>query len=394
MAPLKVTVVATSYPLNKHETSGIFISRLCEQFSENVHVNVITPGTQKVHGRIRNGKVDILAFRYAPSYYQVLAHRPGGIPVALKNNKLNYLLVAPLLMAMFFHTARAARSSDVIHANWAITSIVAGLGAKICRRPLITTLRGEDVTRAYKSKLYRLLLRACLYLSTSIVTVSYAMLDRVGNSFPAYRNKLSVIENGIDHTFLDVGFKRDTYEISNVFTIVTVCSLIPRKGIDQIIRALSKLKDLPDIVLQIVGDGPEKNRLLKLIRDYSLSEKVQFLGKMNPEQIPSILGESDVFVLASSSEGRPNVILEAMAAALPIVATDIDGVKEIVQNDETGLLYTPGNIDQLAANIARLHEDILIREQLGKQAHNYIIQNRLLWKETAKKYLKLYQATS
>jgi len=108
------------------------------------------------------------------------------------------------------------------------------------------------------------------------------------------------------------------------------------------------------------------------------------------DDIPSYLSDSDIFVLASWSEGRPMAVIEAMAAGLPVIASNIEGVNEIVQNDVTGLLFEPGDETQLAKHIANLSSDPEMRKRFGQAGRQYISDNKLLWSDTARQYEDIY----
>ncbi len=228
-------------------------------------------------------------------------------------------------------------------------------------------------------------------LSQRVVCVSLGIYNWLAHSFPQYRAKLCLIENGIDPEFLNIGRARAVNQTSRPFTLITICNLIPGKGVDVIVRALSELQIGLGVMLKIVGDGPETERLHALVTSLKLEDRVQFLGPVAPHDIPKCLADADGFVLASYSEGRPNVVLEAMAAGLPIIATDIEGVNEIVRADVTGLLCPPGDVSSLAACIARLYDDAALRARLGLAAHAFIVDNGMLWEVTARRYAELYR---
>ena len=257
MRRLKVTMLTTSFPLSSESISGIFVARLARNLPANISTVVVTPDSQKGFlSVVSPGELTINPFRYAPKRLQVLAHCPGGIPVALRNHKWTYLLLPLFLLTMFIACWRAARHSDLIHANWAICGCIAGLVAKLLRKPLVTTLRGADVTRAKKRGADRLILWLCLHLSTRIVVVSCAISDWVLTKYPVMRSRVQVIENGVDESFLSVGADR-LCNAQAPFTLVTVGSLIPRKGIACILEALTLVTATQAFQLKIVGSGPE-----------------------------------------------------------------------------------------------------------------------------------------
>ncbi len=390
MRPLKVTMLTTSFPLSTESISGIFVARLIKNLPKNISTVVVTPGSQgsQLPGGSQ-GQLITNAFRYAPKKMQVLAHNPGGIPVALKNHKWAYLLLPQFLFAMFVACWRTARHSDVIHANWAICGCIAGLVGKLIGVPLVTTLRGEDVTRAKKRVIDRMILLLCLRLSAKVVAVSHAIANWILIEHPSMSSRVQVIENGVDESFLKVGAHR-LWTAHSPFTLITVGSLIPRKEISSIVEALVLVTATQDIQLNIIGSGPEESELRKMVARLDLLQQVRFLGSVTPESMPNLLSCADMLILASSSEGRPNVILEAMAAGVPVIASAIDGVTELVEDGVTGLLFSLGDSKCLARQIDKLSQDPQMRDKLAKNARKFIVESGLMWSNTGSRYAALY----
>jgi glycosyltransferase involved in cell wall biosynthesis len=384
-----ILLITTSFPITKDSQSGIFVKNLVDHLSNNISVEVITPANNEFSGTNKLSEtVTFHAFNYLPGYLQLLAHKPGGIPVALKNNKFLYFTIPPMLIAMFFKTLLLSRNSQAIHANWTITAVIAGIVSKMRKIPLITTLRGEDITRANNSMLYKLLLNLTLYFSSHIVTVSESIKNQLQSNY-SHRN-IHFIPNGVSSLFSKSYINR-TYNKKNVYKIISVGSLIPRKGYDQTINAIGKLKEFNNISFIIIGDGSEKDKLLSLIKQKGLTDKIEFIGSCDQPTIVNHLKESDIFILSSHSEGRPNVILEAMACGLPIIATDISGNNELIKDLDNGLLFEDGDIETLTQSINKLLSSSETREKIGRSAHKYIIENNLTWSACAENYHKLYK---
>ncbi|MFV1977182.1 MAG: glycosyltransferase family 4 protein [Candidatus Scalindua sp.] len=389
MTTLKVTILTTSYPLTSKSTSGIFVARLIDYFPSGISTTVITPSMGKLDPCEKIDRNNIAVFRYAPGSWEILAHRPGGIPVALRKNKLLYLLLPIFLTAMLLKCIRIARNSDVIHANWAITGLVAGIAGWLLDRPVITTLRGEDITRAKKNFLDRSILKWCINLNSHIVAVSESIKMWVVDNIPGTDHKITVIANGVEQKLLELNSSET--ENDSEIRILTIGSLIERKGIDQIIKAVASIKDKIPANLTIIGMGPEKKKLEKLAKNFNMQDKVKFVGEIMPKNVLKYLSNADMFILASHSEGRPNVILEAMASGLPVIATDIEGSNELVSHKKTGLLFRDRNTLELANCILELSNNEPYRKELSKNARKFIIDNNLLWTQTALSYLNLYQ---
>lgn len=386
----KVTLVTTSFPVGARSVSGIFVAHLAHELSKFVELTVVTPADTASAGRFRRQSVTVVTCRYAPKRWQYLAHAPGGIPVALKNNRWLYLWLPGMLLSLFTSSAREALSSSVIHANWAVCGCLAGVLGRMLGKPVVTTLRGEDVTRAGCSTIDRLLLRTCLRLSNRVVSVSQDMRNWLVENFLQYADKLVLIENGVDEAFLVVGAQRNHGNPPRAIHLITVGSLIPRKGVDQILRALAQLEGVRP-TLSVVGAGPEERALTDMAKSLGLTERVTFTGRVEPGEVTALLAEADVFVLASHSEGRPNVVLEAMAAGLPVIASDIPGVSEIVEHEHTGLLFDDGEMVQLARCIETLGADQGLQRRLGEEGRNRILSKGLTWPNCARKYVEVYR---
>jgi glycosyltransferase involved in cell wall biosynthesis len=113
----------------------------------------------------------------------------------------------------------------------------------------------------------------------------------------------------------------------------------------------------------IVGEGPDRPALEAEIERLGIGDRVRLLGERR--DVPELLGAADVFVLSSRSEGLPVSVLEAMVAGLPVVASRVGGVGELVEDEETGLLVAPGNPDELSTALERVLGDRELRRRLG-----------------------------
>lgn len=179
-------------------------------------------------------------------------------------------------------------------------------------------------------------------------------------SLPA--RKVRVIYNGVE---TDRFRPRDAAERSELRSrlrigdesplIATVSVLRREKGIADLIEAMPQICDRSDATLLVVGDGDDRSRLERLAASLGLNGEVRFLGQR--DDIPAILGASDLFVLPTLGDMLPTVIAEAMAAGLPVVATDVGSVPEMVKDGVTGLLAPPGSADELADRCIELLTD-------------------------------------
>jgi glycosyltransferase involved in cell wall biosynthesis len=290
------------------------------------------------------------------------------------------------LAAFFLAAIRVARSSDVLFANWAISGAIGGIAARLVGIPLVTTIRGEDVMHVASSRLRGAILRLAVSRSRRVVTVSEAMADTLRGLFPEDREKIVHIANGVDF-----GRQRSVSNKASdgPLTMVTVGSLIPRKRVETIVDAMSRLNDVEDLRLVIVGDGEERPRLEQRVAELNLSARVSFTGMIPADAVPDILADADLFVLASESEGRPNVVLEAMANGLPVIGTKIPGVVELVEDGVQGATFEIGDTEGLAQAVRTLH-DPNHRSRCGRAARSKIAEQNLTWEACAEAYSRLF----
>ncbi len=386
---MNILLLTTSYPLQKKSRSGIFIQKMIEHLPAEIDVTVLTPDDSSTTDYLRSLKGGALVpFRYAPKRWQRLAHGDGGIIAALAENRFNLLLLPFLFCSCFIVTGWLARKTKLIHANWSINGVLAGIVGLLFNKPVITTLRGSDVNLVAKSWLMRQLAGNCLSHSKYVVTVSPALRQELVRQFPAYTSKIKVIGNGVDAAFFVAGEKRKAE--NNLVHFLYAGNLVPGKGVHVILAAVAALSG-DNWRLDIVGDGAEREKLETFCQTKNLQEKVTFHGSVAPEQMPKYMSQADVFVFASFAEGRPNVVLEAMAAGLPVLAAAIPALRELIVHERQGLLFPPGDAQQLSTYMARLLDNPEERRNMGSQAQAALTALHLSWPDTANQYAALYK---
>jgi glycosyltransferase involved in cell wall biosynthesis len=156
--------------------------------------------------------------------------------------------------------------------------------------------------------------------------------------------------------------------------ILSVGRLIHIKGQALLIEAIAQLSARGVAArLTLVGDGPTRAELERLTERLGVADRVTFTGAVGQDHIQSIYRSADVFCLPSMAEGLPVVFMEAMALRLPVVATRIMGVPELVEDGKTGLLVAPGRVDLLAGALERLIADPGLRSTLGRQGREKVL---------------------
>jgi glycosyltransferase involved in cell wall biosynthesis len=174
--------------------------------------------------------------------------------------------------------------------------------------------------------------------------------------------------------------------------IVYVGSLIPRKSVHTLLQAHHLLEQrgmVPGTVL--IGGGPSEGELRRLAATLGLSN-VTFCGPQPPHTATDWMRTADVLVLPSLSEGRGLVLLEAMEAGLPVIASDIPGPRELVTQDLSGMLFPAGDAQALAQSLERLIEDPDLGSVLGAAGRAMVQREHLTPDESARQYIMLYQS--
>lgn len=255
------------------------------------------------------------------------------------------------------------------------SQIIVGWLAKLLGKKVIWHIHGEE-------NLNNILGKIAVTFSDEIIVVSNRLRDNYQNLFPKQRGKFTTVHNGIDletNNADESVNSKESLSLKQPFKIVTVGTLVQGKRQDLIIEAVAGLvKKGLNFQLNIVGEKPHwhsdeyKNRLLNLVEVYHLEEHVTFSGWVeNP--IP-ILRSSDVFVLPSDTEGLPLSIIEAMALGIPVIATDVGGVSELIEDGKTGFLIKPNCRDELIDALQKMRVDTCLRQTMVKNARGKFLQ--------------------
>jgi glycosyltransferase involved in cell wall biosynthesis len=182
-------------------------------------------------------------------------------------------------------------------------------------------------------------------------------------------NKIEIIWNGIDPFLV----KRLTVVKNSKPVIGVVGRLTRQKGISYLIKAIPKIMEkISNIEVLIAGDGEDESMLKKLSKEHGVSDRINFLGYV--KNAAEVINGMDVFVLPSIWEGFPYVLLEAMILKKPIVATDIFGIQEIIDNNKNGILVKPKSPDSIAETVIDLLTDKKRAQKLGEAAYKKAIK--------------------
>jgi glycosyltransferase involved in cell wall biosynthesis len=268
--------------------------------------------------------------------------------------------------------------ADILHVHGARAALFGRLAALSLgqRRPrLVYTIHGFAAPH-YASPRRQVLLcleRLLAGVTDTWICVSHAEEDALLAANVAHANRVVVIRNGVDLTrFAMVKARRpvarkalDLYD--KAFVVSTVCRLHRPRDFATLLEAFRRVREaVPHGSLLIVGDGPLRRQVEGEVSALGLQNDVQLLGTRR--DVPDILAATDVFVLASQGwEGLPLTVLEAMASALPVVASDVGGTREAVTHEQSGYLFAPGDVAALAGYLITLAADIDLAKDMGQR---------------------------
>ena len=323
--------------------------------------------------------------RYTPSYCGFYPAQPSLVPrqrASLLNPDDSMRSVFRLKLYQKLHLTGGfrgikAKPVALIHAHFAPDGLSALNLSRSLRVPLIVTLHGYDVTR--REELHRnynpLWKRASLFLCVS----SFIMQCAIKKGFP--RNKLRVQPIGIDDRLFQ------GTPIANAKKVLFVGRLVEKKGCTYLLQAMQQVQaSAPDVELNIIGDGPLRDSLVKEAR--ALNVQARFLGPQNAEEIRSQMLDTAVFCVPSTtasdgdSEGLGMVFLEAQAMGLPVVSFHHGGIPEAVVDGLTGLLAPEGDVAGLAERILCYLGDAAKRTAAGVAGRQFVQEHFSLERRT------------
>jgi teichuronic acid biosynthesis glycosyltransferase TuaC len=249
-------------------------------------------------------------------------------------------------------------------------------------QPVIITARGTDLHLIPNYRIPRFLIRNAFKRCAAVVTVSQALADSA-RALSGPDLHVEVLRNGVDLELFKEMNREEVRRDLNLTgpTIISVGLLIPRKGHELVIEALSLL---PEVQLLICGEGPMRAELERRAQRLFVSDRVRFLGMIKHEDLNRYYSAADVLVLASYREGWPNVVLEAMACGTPVVATAVGAVPDFVDHPHAGRIVRERTVPAIAAAIRAVLASPPSRHEVRTYASQFS------WDRTAQGLLALF----
>lgn len=285
-----------------------------------------------------------------------------------------------------------ANEYDIFHFYFGLpTGLLALYVHWVLKKPYVIALRGSDVpgydnTQRYLRPLHWLLrpISRFIWSRAAAVTALSDHLKALAHGTMADVD-IAVIRNAVD---TEIFPRRQAARQPGPLRLVCVCRLVRRKGLEHLVHAVGDLRDL-GVELEIVGSGEQYERLAALVDDLGLGDRVRLTGYVPRERLADHYNAADIFVLPSISESFGQVLLEAMSTGLPVVASRVGGIPEVVEHGAGGLLIEPGSREAIVGAIRHLAADPDLRRAMG--AWNFRQANEQHhWSSIALQYEALY----
>lgn len=278
---------------------------------------------------------------------------------------------------------------NILHTHGYKTDIIGLLASRGVDCKLVTTPHGWSKDAGFKLRVYEVADQLAFHFFDAVVPLSEEIYNDL-SCIPFLKKKLHLIKNGVDLkdviSVRNISAELEKWRANNYFIIGYIGQLIQRKGLDILLRAVSKLKGV-EWRLALVGEGPEKANLVRLSADLNIEDKIRFFG-FREDRI-SFLRGFDIFALPSRLEGVPRCLMEAMAINIPIIASDIPGCRDLIKQKETGLLFKCNDVDDLYRTFCTLLSDKDLRIHLSSNAKK-LVENFWSASAMAEHYCKLY----
>jgi L-malate glycosyltransferase len=268
---------------------------------------------------------------------------------------------------------------DLIHVHYAMPhSISAFLAKQMLKErnlPVVTTLHGTDITLVGAQEEFYDITRMGIEVSDGVTAVSHSLTAETREMFKVER-EIETIYNFIDpeeYKRLPMPGLREKLAAPGEKIVMHISNFRPVKRICDVVKVFYAIQKQVNAKLLLVGDGPETGSVERCIAHFGLQDKVIFLGKQ--ESVIELLSIADLFLLPSEKESFGLVALEAMACQVPVIASDVGGIPEVVKDGLVGYLAPVGDVHTMAAKAINILSQEDLRQEMSLQARNYALEH-------------------
>lgn len=388
---MNLLVIGSVYPRHDNDSEVPWLRASLQKLREaGCSLRVLAPAYCGLRDHMIDG-IAVYRFRYAPAQWEILTHDEGAVS-KMANRPWMQLLAIPYIISGFIRCLRLCRKErpDLIHAHWPFPHGLIALGAsKLLDIPLVLNFHGAELLLVRKRPwvrhvLHFLLGQAALVLANSSFTAAKIQAIR---KVPV---ELSPYGTTLGHSL-----QRAVPDYSTrPFRALFVGRHIERKGIDILIQAAAELSPA-EFQVRIVGKGDLTEALQELAARLA-PQQVEFTGKLSAEQLAQEYQQADAFVLPAivdskgDTEGLGVVLIEAAEYGLPLVASNVGGIPDVVVSEQSGLLVPEKNPHALAQALQRLRNEPGLRTRLVQGAYDHI-DKHFRWDGIVARQLEAYE---
>jgi glycosyltransferase involved in cell wall biosynthesis len=383
-------MITTSYPRTPDDTSAPFIASIAEGIAALGHsVDLVLPHHPKLKEFNRNG-VTFHVYRFPGDENDPVWGYAQSLEADVRMKKSVYALAPVAMHRAYKVSLKVAKMKppDLIHAHWVLPN--GFIGARLSKKlnvPMMVSLHGSDMYLARKRKLFGTFARYVLKRAAAVTACSP---DLQIQAEELSGRKVTLLPYGVD---TEVFAPRANPAGKNVLAIGR---LVHKKGFMELIDAFAEIAKYDNnSTLDIVGSGPLMADLRKLAEDRGISSRVHLPGDTGRVELPALYAKASIVAVpsivdaAGNQDGLPNVFLEALSSGCAIVASDIPGIRNVVNNRKHCLLVPAGNIAALTEAILELLRNPELRQQLGNAARSKALEE-LSWKKQCNEFVRLY----
>jgi N-acetyl-alpha-D-glucosaminyl L-malate synthase BshA len=282
---------------------------------------------------------------------------------------------------------------QVLHVHYAIPFAAAAILARQVAPELglkvVTTLHGTDITLVGSKPSFRPVTEWSINESDAVTAVSAFLADETARQL-TLRRPIAVVPNFIDPDRHDTTIPSciPEKESDRQVTLMHISNFRPLKRLGDVVRIFERVRRRLDARLMLIGDGPEFGRTRDLVTELGLADHVRFVGIV--DEVAPLLAAADLLLLPSETESFGLVALEAMASGVPVVASRVGGLPEVVEHGVTGYLAPVGDVEAMAEFSLKILSDCEVRERFGRAARERAV--RLFdWHAVVPRYEEVYQ---
>jgi glycosyltransferase involved in cell wall biosynthesis len=294
----------------------------------------------------------------------------------------------------FFNIYKKIRDFDIIHVHneHSFVTLITYLINLFLKKPIVLTCHGQLRFDNYWKDLFEKI------YSRTVGKFIFDNIDKVAALSDSDKKylisigvdpvKIVIIPNAINHEYLDnISYNKKMQEKNDEKILLYVGVLIKRKGVEYLIRSIPDIIKHNRVSCIIVGKGDYREQLETLVDKLNLADNIIFKGSVSTEELYFYYNTADIFVLPSVSEGLPTTILEAMYFGLPVVTTDIPGIRD--HFSDSAILVPPKNEKELANAIIRVLNDLPLRESLSGRGKE-LVREKYTWDKVSNAYINIY----